>query len=68
MKVLKKVRSTFKRQLLVSWRRNSIGNLINVQKIQQHFIMIIKLTREVPRPLIYKRKDELLSIPCKLSR
>jgi len=37
-------------------------------KIWQHFITQIKSTREVPRPLIYRRKDELLSFPYKLSR
>jgi len=28
----------------------------------------VQLTREVSTPLIYRRKDELLSLPCKLSR
>jgi len=39
-----------------------------VLKIWQHSITKNKSTREVPRPLIYRRKDELLSFPCKLSR
>jgi len=37
-------------------------------KIWQHFITQIKSTLEVPKPFIYRRKDELLSFPCKLSR
>jgi len=36
-------------------------NLINVQKIQQHFIKVIKLTREAPKPLIYRRREELIA-------
>ena len=36
-------------------------NLINVQKIQQHFIKVIKLTREVSTSLIYRKKDELVA-------
>jgi len=39
-----------------------------VLKIWQHFITQIKSTREVPKPLIYRRNNELLSFPCKLSR
>jgi len=30
-----------------------------VQKIQQHFIKVIKLTIEAHKPLIYRRRDEL---------
>jgi len=36
---LMEVRSSFNRESLASWRRNLIGNLINVEKIMQHFIM-----------------------------
>jgi len=36
-------------------------NLTNVRKIQQYFIKVIKLIREAPKPLIFRRKDELVS-------
>jgi len=32
-----------------------------MQKFQQHFITRIKLTKETPKTLIYRRRDELVA-------